>query len=145
MAAQKVRFTPRLLRRVAVICTFQAQLHWNHTSTYQSWNWNVQITTTCPRSMQNVYTHFGPQTTPSGQIPWNDQGRYCPEKKVTYFGKCRYHLRRKEERRQVMLCRTDLIYNQKRAAHCNHKEGPPICPICLKTAPITCCQVAVIP
>ena len=29
-----------------------------------------------------------------------------------------------------MLCRTDLIYNQKRAAQCNHIEGPPICPIC---------------
>jgi len=28
------------------------------------------------------------------------------------------------------LCRTDLIYNQKRAAQCNHIEGPPICPIC---------------
>ena len=30
-----------------------------------------------------------------------------------------------------MLCRTDLIYNQKRAAQCNHIEGcSPICPIC---------------
>jgi hypothetical protein len=30
MAAQKVGFTPRLLRQVALICTFQAQLHRNH-------------------------------------------------------------------------------------------------------------------
>jgi hypothetical protein len=30
MAAQKVRFTPRLLRQVALAGTFQAQLHWNH-------------------------------------------------------------------------------------------------------------------
>jgi hypothetical protein len=29
MAAQKVRFTPRLLRQVALAGTFQAQLHWN--------------------------------------------------------------------------------------------------------------------
>ena len=26
-----------------------------------------------------------------------------------------------------MLHRTDMIYNQKRAAQCNHIEGPPIC------------------
>jgi len=31
-----------------------------------------------------------------------------------------------------MFCSTDLIYNQKRAAQCNHIEGPPICPICQK-------------
>jgi hypothetical protein len=31
-----------------------------------------------------------------------------------------------------MLCRTDLIYNQQHVAQCNHIEGPPICPICLK-------------
>jgi hypothetical protein len=36
------------------------------------------------------------------------------------------------ENKNVMLCRTDLIYNQKRAAQCNHIEGPPICPICQK-------------
>jgi len=32
MAAQKVGFTPRLLRQVAKTCRFQAQLHWNHIS-----------------------------------------------------------------------------------------------------------------
>jgi hypothetical protein len=32
------------------------------------------------------------------------------------------------EEKNVMLCRTDLIYNQKRAAQCNNIEGPPICP-----------------
>ena len=26
-----------------------------------------------------------------------------------------------------MLCHTDSIYNQQRAAQCNHIEGPPIC------------------
>jgi hypothetical protein len=26
-----------------------------------------------------------------------------------------------------MLCRTELIDNQKRAPQCNHIEGPPIC------------------
>jgi len=31
-----------------------------------------------------------------------------------------------------MLCRTNFIYNQKRATQCNHIEGPPICPICQK-------------
>ena len=36
------------------------------------------------------------------------------------------------ENNSVMLCRTDLIYNQKRAAQCNHIECPPICPICQK-------------
>jgi len=29
MAAQKVGFTPRLLRQVVITCRFQAQLHWN--------------------------------------------------------------------------------------------------------------------
>jgi len=37
-----------------------------------------------------------------------------------------------EEKKNFMLWRTDLIYNQKRAAQCNHIEGPPICPICQK-------------
>jgi hypothetical protein len=32
--SQKLRFTPRLLRQVALAGTFQAQLHWNQT--YQS-------------------------------------------------------------------------------------------------------------
>jgi hypothetical protein len=36
------------------------------------------------------------------------------------------------EKKNVMLCRTDLIYNQKPAAQCNHIEGPLICPICTK-------------
>jgi hypothetical protein len=36
------------------------------------------------------------------------------------------------EKRNVMLCRTQLLYNQKRAAQCSHIEGPPICPICQK-------------
>ena len=33
------------------------------------------------------------------------------------------------EKKNVMLCPTDLIYNQKRAAQCNHTEGPLIHPI----------------
>ena len=33
-----------------------------------------------------------------------------------------------------MLCHTDLIYSQKRAAQCNHIEGPHICPIFQKLA-----------
>jgi len=36
------------------------------------------------------------------------------------------------EKKNVMLCRIDLIYNQKLAAQCNHIEGPPMCPICHK-------------
>ena len=36
------------------------------------------------------------------------------------------------EKSNVMLCRTNFIYNQKRATQCNHIEGPPICPICQK-------------
>jgi hypothetical protein len=36
------------------------------------------------------------------------------------------------EKKNVMLCQTDLIYNQKHAAQCNHIEGPPTCPICQK-------------
>ena len=36
------------------------------------------------------------------------------------------------EERNVMLRRTNFIYNQKRATQCNHTEGPPICPICQK-------------
>jgi hypothetical protein len=36
------------------------------------------------------------------------------------------------EKKNVMLCRTDLIYNQKRATQCNHIEGPLVCPICQK-------------
>ena len=36
------------------------------------------------------------------------------------------------EKKNVMLCRTDLIYNQKRATQYNHKEGPPIFPVCQK-------------
>jgi hypothetical protein len=36
------------------------------------------------------------------------------------------------EKKNVMPCRTDLIYNQKCAAQCNHLEGPPICSICQK-------------
>ena len=36
------------------------------------------------------------------------------------------------EKKIVMLCRTNLIYNQKRAAQCNNIESPPICPICQK-------------
>jgi hypothetical protein len=36
------------------------------------------------------------------------------------------------ENKNAMLYHTDLIYNQKRAAQCNHTEGPPICPICQK-------------
>ena len=32
-----------------------------------------------------------------------------------------------------MLCRTDLIYNEKYAAQCNYTDfRPPICPICQK-------------
>jgi len=27
-----------------------------------------------------------------------------------------------------MLCRTNLLYNQKCAAQCNHTKGPPTCP-----------------
>ena len=37
-----------------------------------------------------------------------------------------------KEKKNVMLCRTDLIYNQKRATQRNHIEGPPICPFCQK-------------
>ena len=33
------------------------------------------------------------------------------------------------EKKNVMPCRTDLVYNQKRAAQCNHIERPPTCPI----------------
>jgi hypothetical protein len=36
------------------------------------------------------------------------------------------------EKKNVMLYHTDLIHSQKRAAQCNHIEGPPICPICQK-------------
>jgi hypothetical protein len=36
------------------------------------------------------------------------------------------------EKKNFTLCRTDLIYNKKRAAQCNHIEGPPICPFCQK-------------
>ena len=36
------------------------------------------------------------------------------------------------EKKNVMLCRTDLIYNQKRATQYNHEEGPPIFPVCQK-------------
>jgi hypothetical protein len=36
------------------------------------------------------------------------------------------------EKYNVMLCCTDLIYHQQRAAQCNHIEGPPTCPICQK-------------
>ena len=36
------------------------------------------------------------------------------------------------EKRNVMLCRTNLLYNQKCAAQCNHIEGPPIRPTCQK-------------
>jgi len=43
MAAQKVEFTPRLLRQVAVTCSFQAYL---------------QVTATCLRSMQTVYQNW---------------------------------------------------------------------------------------
>jgi len=39
---------------------------------------------------------------------------------------CKCHLWKKN----VMLCRTDLIYNQKCAAQYNRIEGPLICPIC---------------
>ena len=59
------------------------------------------------------------------KIPRTDQGRYCRERQNLFWK----HLWRKKI---VMLCRTDLIYNQKRAAQCNHIEGPPICPICQK-------------
>ena len=33
------------------------------------------------------------------------------------------------EKKNVMLCHTVLIYNQKRAVQCNYIEGPPICTI----------------
>jgi hypothetical protein len=32
-------------------------------------------------------------------------------------------------KKDVKLCRTDLVYNQKRATQCNQVEGPPICPV----------------
>jgi len=62
------------------------------------------------------------------KIPRTDQGRYCRERQNLFWK----HLWRKKI---VMLCRTDLIYNQKCAAQCNHHlKGPPICPICQKQA-----------
>jgi hypothetical protein len=41
-------------------------------------------------------------------------------------------MRTSGEKKNVMLCRTDLIYNQKRATQFNHIQCPPICPICQK-------------
>ena len=48
---------------------------------------------------------------------------------VTHFGtnKCT-----SGKKKNIMLCRTYLMYNQMRAAQCYHIEGPPICPICQK-------------
>jgi hypothetical protein len=66
MAAQKVGFTSRLLRQVALSFPFQAQLHWNLHSRAEL--------ETCkfggpyPRSMQKPY-HFWPQCPPSGVLP----------------------------------------------------------------------------
>ena len=74
MAAQKVGFTPRLLRQVALIGKFQAQLHWN---TYQSWAWNLPVRATCPGSMQKPYhslasdnplwKYYRPKTFPASE------------------------------------------------------------------------------
>ena len=44
-----------------------------------------------------------------------------------------------------MLCRIDLIYNQTRAAQCNHKKAHQSAPSARSyTAPTTCCQAAVV-
>jgi hypothetical protein len=68
------------------------------------------------------------------KIPRTDQGRHCQERhsrQVTHtFWKNASVT--SGEKKNVMLCRTDLICNQKRAAQCNHIESPPICPICQK-------------
>jgi len=66
MAAQKVGFTPRLLRQVAITGMFQAQLHWDlhirpELETYQLW---PPALGACEN-----HTHFGPQITPSVTIP----------------------------------------------------------------------------
>jgi hypothetical protein len=37
--------------------------------------------------------------------------------------------------------RTDLVYNQKRAAQCNHIEVPPICPICQVIMSSSSCMI----
>jgi hypothetical protein len=33
---------------------------------------------------------------------------------------------------KVMICHSNLMYNQKCAAQCTHIEGPPVCLICQK-------------
>jgi hypothetical protein len=44
--------------------------------------------------------------------------------------KCKCHLEENNcHAMQVMPCRTDLLYTQKRAAICNYIEGPLTCPI----------------
>ena len=59
-------------------------------------------------------------------LPRTDQGRH--QYLISEICKC--HLWREEECHA--LPHRYLIYNQKRAAQCNHIEGPPICPICQK-------------
>ena len=65
MAAQKVGFTPRLLRQMAVIYTFHAHLHWNlHISA------ELETCKLLPSALGafKMYTHFGPQITPSAKL-----------------------------------------------------------------------------
>jgi len=65
MAAQKVRFTPRLLRQVALAGTFQAQLHWNlhNRAELETYQLGPPALGACKN-----HTHFGPQITPSGDF-----------------------------------------------------------------------------
>jgi hypothetical protein len=65
MAAQKVGFTPRLLRQVALTGPFQAQLHWNLHSRAELET--CKLGEPYPRSMPKPY-HFWPQVTPSAKI-----------------------------------------------------------------------------
>ena len=63
MAAQKVRFKPRLLRQVALTCSFQDQLHWNLHSRAE-----LETCKLGPPALGacKKYTYFGPKITPSG-------------------------------------------------------------------------------
>jgi len=66
MAAQKVGFTPRLLRQVAVTGRFQAQLHWNLHSRaeFETCQLRPPVLGACK------HTHSGPQITPPESIDY---------------------------------------------------------------------------